>query len=153
MWDVYTPHSPYINVQRQIQQTVQLATVQLYQAKAEISSITILGNTLLRWALSTLQWACCRIVNNKGNTIGFRGRRSQGRSIFVETTMMEVMLLPLPTDKRELWEWEGSGTPCSGGARDFQYLSLDWHKPYWAIYEALAYNGGGQNSIAVEFSM
>lgn len=141
-YDAYTPHTPYIQYERQVQRTIGLAAVQLYGVRGE-EFVSCDCNSVTYWGAQDQVWSghIGQVINNEGVPQGFVGARLRG----------------------QLWlrkEWD-NGTRFGGtiygqshllgcsleGARLVPWLQGNvafiaaWHRPYWAVFETLVYRG------------
>lgn len=141
-WDAYSPHTPYLQLERQVQRTIGLAAVQLYGIRTEDIILTSPDSILYMGAQDQV-WSghIGAIVNNLGETVSFKGARLQGQiwqrkewddgsrlggTLYAQSRVMGFSL-------------EGGRLlPSIQGACGF---IAAWHRPYWAIFETLAYRG------------
>lgn len=142
MYEAYSPHSSYISVERQLQRTVGLAAIQRYQLQGEQIMRMDLFHTLYAGAQFQLyRGHVGLIVNNQGNTEGFRGTRCQGnvyvRNEWAEGSHLTGVLYDQEGAVGVLGEAGFLLPSIQGGVNVITY----WHRPYWAIFEALAFNG------------
>lgn len=142
MWEVETPHSPYISVMRQTQQTIGLATVQLYQTQMEDITYSDPEKTWF-WGgqYSLYSGHVVGIVNNKGENTWFRGRRSQGWAYIRRENDDGSHVTALAYGQEGALGVGGDVGFLVPSIQGTFNLSADWHRPYWAVYETLAFNG------------
>lgn len=133
------PHAPRVKVERQVQWTITQATCQLYKLSAE----ELVGKALYlgEWLLAE-RGHITSVVNSQGNSEGFLGTRGQGRF---------YLRKELDNGSRytgTLYAASGGVVGVGGKAvwlvpalqGDFG-LMADWHRPYWATFESLAFFG------------
>lgn len=142
MYEAYTPHSSYIEGQRQMQRTVGIAAVQVYLLQGEAIVNSSPDNVLYAGAQYQL-WDghVSAIVNSHGNDVGFRGWRNRG-SLYMRNEWRDGSTL-----KTSLYDQKsafGVGLEYSTLFPFFQgsiFTELQWHRPAWEVFEALAFNG------------
>ena len=150
MWDTYIPHSSYALIERQLQNTLGLAAVQTNREQYE-QIIFRNKNTTLYVGEQGQLWRghVGQIVNNQGNLVGFKGTRNQA-TVYMRNEWADGSSL-----SGSIYGQIGA---IGGGMKygclweaiqgDFN-ISIDWHKPCWEVFEALAYHGR-EDKILVE---
>ncbi len=152
MYEAYSPHSSYILSERQLQRTIGLAAVQVYRLQGEeIISMTP-DYTLYAGAQFQLyRGHVGLIVNNQGNPEGFRGTRCQGNLYVRKEWVVGGHLTGV------LYDQEGAVGALGEAGLLFPSIQSEfnlityWHRPYWAIFEALAFNGR-EDMVKLQFS-
>lgn len=138
----YSPHSSYVLGERQVQRTIGLAVYQVWRAKEEAIFFSSPFNTFY----GGVEWQLYRghissIVDSQGNSIGFRGSRNQG-TLFARNEWADGKSL-----SGMLYAQEGAVGAGAAGKMLLPWIQGDvealacWHRPYWAIFETLAFHG------------
>lgn len=152
LFDAYTPHSPFTGFERQVQRTIGIGVVQLYKIRRE----DIIGTPSHGFVYGGVEYQLWRghvssIVNNQGNTVGFRSSRSQVHAYLrKEWASGKLTAFSIYAQEGVLgFGLQGAMLiPLLQGEFAF---SVDWSKPYWGIYETLAYHGR-ENNIRMQLS-
>ncbi|MCX6989706.1 MAG: hypothetical protein NTX49_01375 [Chlamydiae bacterium] len=137
------PHTPFIQVGSQVQDTLMQATLFVFPVKGEAVLQSSPQNTLFGGMQYQLWDGYINsLVNTQGNLVSFQGVRNQGKVYLRNETdtgsrysgsfyMQEGGVIGGGAEGSWLW-------PIVQG--DFT-VTADWHRPYWEVYEAYAYHG------------
>ncbi len=142
LYQAFSPHSSFNQVERQIQRTVGLAIVQVYKFRKE-SLYKMSPFSVLYSGLDFQVWDghISGIVDSSGNTVPFRGSRCR-IALYLRKEWEDGNTL-----KTSIYDQEGAfgfGVEASTLVPALQgtfIASADWHRPLWEIFEALAFHG------------
>jgi hypothetical protein len=141
-YDAWCPHRPFLRVERQLQRTIELAAVQVARVQGE----EILDRTpchTLYGGIEYQNWSghIGSITDSQGNIVGFKGRRNQ-ESLYLRNEWESGTYL-----SGFFYAQDGSagvGAEAGGLIPYLQgnfWVTADWHKPSWGVFEALAFAG------------
>ncbi len=142
MYATYSPHSSYLLLERQLQKTVGLAIVQVNIAQAEAMVWNTVHNTLYlgtQWQLWDGHFNS--IVNSQGNYVRFQGYRNQAAIYLRHDWSSGSELTGYFYAQKET---VGAGLKAMTLWPAIQgnfFMLATWHRPYWALFETMAYQG------------
>lgn len=142
MWEVYTPHSPFIADERQVQRSIGLAAVQVYRTQFEDIVFNDPWTTLYYGGRYQLYSGhVVGIVNHEGNTVGFRGIRNQAEVYARKEDEDGGHVTALAYIQEGALGFGGEAGVLWPAVQGTFNIAVDWHRPYWAVFETLAYHG------------
>lgn len=142
-YEAYFPHSSFIGVQGQQQTTLTLASVQAYRLPFEVILSSGPTYTLYGGLLYQIWHGDIKSINDlQGNSVPFHGVRNQGAVYLRNEWASGVYLKGIGYIQQMGIPGGGLETGClvpfiDGGVS----LTLDWHRPYWDLFETLAFAG------------
>lgn len=142
MYEAYSPHAPFLLYQRQVQRTVTVAAVQVNRLQCEQilasdSDHVLYGGTLLQ----NYRGHVSGIVNSQGNIVGFLQSRAQGNLYLRNEWINGSHTTGLVYAQRGCLGFGAEATHLVPATQGIFTMEIGYHRPYWAIFEALAYNG------------
>ena len=140
--EAYTPHAPYFSLERQLQRTIGLAAVQVYQLQTETFIQRSLSRALYVGSQAQIYRGHIKgIVNHNGNIVGFRGTRIR-QNVYIRNEWESGRFVTASLYQQKytfgLSLEYGALIPSIQGG--FKILGC-YHRPYWSIFETLVYAG------------
>lgn len=140
--EAFTPHSSYVKPMRQLQRTIGLAAMQIYQLEGEeIIQYTQDHVLYLKQQVITERGHMEGVVNNQGAIVGVRATRSQVNASLRKEWACGSKMSGSLFGAEQVVGIEGKGTILFPIIQGDVTLTCDLHKPYWATFEAFTHFG------------